>query len=59
MKTIETLFGEVHEGIVVINEDAINESVNNDDDKAEDTSVLFYNDTASQLLKTRPKTNTD
>ena len=54
VKTIETLFGEMHEGVVVINEPAINESENNDNDKA-DTSVLFYNDTASQLLKTKPK----
>ena len=55
VKTIETLFGEMHEGVVVVNEPAINESENNDNDKT-DTSVLFYNDTASQLLKTQPKT---
>ena len=57
MKTIETLFGEVHEGVVVVNESAINESADNvNDNDAADTSVLFYNDTASQLLKTQPKT---
>ena len=60
VKTIETLFGEVHEGVVVVDEKVMNENGtndnNNDSGKDKDmaeTPVLFYNETASKLLKTR------
>jgi len=47
----------VHEAVVVIDEKEIDENVDNfSDNEKVDTSVLFYNNTASCLLKTKLRT---
>ena len=57
VKTIETLFGQVHEAVVVVDEKEIDENVDNFGvNEKVDTSVLFYNNTASCLLKTKLRT---